>query len=673
MISDRAPRAPRAFALTFLAVVAGSASAQEVVIQAEAPPPKEVADDPIRAVLTSVDPDVRIFDEHLTFLANPFLGGRLPGTQGMEIAKDYCEHHLKLAGLEPGFTDESGEPSWRQVFELARRRTLESQSLSVGDLAMVAEEDFQVLSLGASGEASGPATFVGYSIDRGREGYSSYEEGDDLTGKIAVVLRFEPMDESGNSLWATGRSPWSTRASFRRKLGDATDRGAAGILIVSPPGTNDPRASEIGQFSMGRTNADVPVAMVSPDAAQRLFEAAGADFGALAKEANAGRVVTDLDINITLNAGILETPTLGENVGGLIPGRGELAKELIVIGGHLDHLGYGAFGSRDSSENQGNKVHPGADDNATGSAALLMLAERLHRDYNENLPSGADARSILILLFSGEESGLVGSFAYTEDPIVPLEDHALMMNFDMIGRLEGARLNVSGADTGVGMADWAQPFFDSSPLEIVDTFGSRGSSDHAAFRQNRVPVLFGICAELHDDYHTSRDTIATIDRTGAVYAMRLWHSLALSAAVRPERFEFYDENARTLDSEPEETSEAAAPAPGAGRGAPAGSGGSGGSAGAAAVRFGIGPNYDFDGSGVAVGSVSEGTSAGNAGIQAGDVLLTWNGEQLDGAGDMMSRLRDHQPGDRVQLMVRREGQDEPLEVEVELLARDSDG
>lgn len=668
MTFDRVPSVPSRpiLAVGFFATLCGPAlaiqggSRIEEILAGEVPP-SEMAEDPIRAVLTAADPDVLAFDEHLNFLANPFLGGRLPGTQGMEIAKDYCEHHLGLAGVQPAFTDESGAPTFRQTFELATRRTLEGQSLSGGGLNFSAEQDFQVMSLGAPGQVTAPITFAGYSIDQGLEGYSSFEAGDDLTGRIAVVLRFEPMDESGNSLWGSGNNPWSPRAGFRRKLRDAADRGAAGILIVNTPGTNDPRSEQLNPFSAGRPLVDVPVAMVSAEAAAKMFELAGADLNALVAQANQGRAFQELDVEVELNADILEVATLGENVGGLLPGRGALADELIVIGGHLDHLGFGAFGSRDSGANRGTKVHPGADDNATGSAAILMLAERLRLDYEQNLPEGADARSILFVLFSGEESGLVGSGAYTEDPIRPLEDHALMMNFDMIGRLEGGRMNVSGTDTGVGMEEWAQPFFDSSPLEIVDSFGSRGGSDHLAFLQKRIPALFGICAELHDDYHTSRDTTATIHRTGGVQAMRLWHSLALSAALRTERFQYLNADGQTEDQATLEASAPAEPesAPVAADALPP-------------VLFGINFGASED-PGVLVQAVTEGGAAQRAGILAGDRLLTWNGSTLASPEAMLEKLGEHSPGDQVTVTLGREGQSKPISLEVTLVARDSDG
>ena len=656
------------FGSPVLAQALASAPDAPAVEEEAATPEADPFPAPIAAAIASVDPDVREYNDHLTFLAHPFLEGRLPGTRGMEIAKDYCEHYLRECGLEAPFVDEAGQPSYRQPFELATRSVLSDQALDFGDGDWIAGDDFQAMSLGRTGTVRAPIVFVGYSIDRGQGEYSSYDDGDDLTGKIAMALRFEPMDEQGESLWARGRSPWSARASFNRKVRDAAERGAAGVLIVNTPGANDPRVEQMTGFQSGGETAEVPVFMVSTDVARQIVATAPGDASLedLVRRANQGRVIEPLDVEIELSCTIDRNPLKAENVAGLLPGKGRLAEELVVIGAHLDHLGMGDFGSRDS-ENRGKLLHPGADDNASGSAALLMLAERLQRDYTEHLTEGVSARSVLIVLFSGEESGLNGSKHYVDEPIRPLEAHALMMNFDMIGRIENARLNVSGTDTGVGMADWAQPFFDASPLEVVDSLGARGGSDHLPFLGKDIPVLFGIIADFHDDYHTPRDTSDKINREAAVEAMRLWHSLALSAALRPDRFEFAEE---------EESPDAEVLADGEGPSAAEGVEAAARplSADRPSVRLGIMPgNYTEEGNGVLVERLTPGGSAEAAGILAGDRLWSWNDEALTDAGLMMQLLREHEPGDQVRIEVEREGVTERLVLTVELQAIDDQG
>src|SRR5690606_18079251 len=155
--------------------------------------------------------------------------------------------------------------------------------------------------------------------------------------------------------------------------------------------------------------------------------------------------------------------------------------------------------------------------------------------------------SILFLLFSGEESGLHGSRWYVDHPIRPIERHALMVNFDMIGRIQNGRLSVSGTDTAAGMREWLAPLFAESPLEIVEPHNMSGASDHAAFYGKRVPVLFAIIADFHSDYHTPGDVSWKINRVGAVHTVHLFERVLLAAATRPDPFVFEGSDTRGHD------------------------------------------------------------------------------------------------------------------------------
>ena len=431
--------------------------------------------------------------------------GRLPGTRGMEIAKEYVEFWLRAAGLEAAFEDEAGQPSFRQPFPLDGFSMLAEQELTVGAAAdFVADRDYTALSVGASGEGAGQAVFVGYSIPNGPDGWSSYAESDDLTGKIAIMFRFEPMDAAGHSLWAG--SGWSNRASFANKVSAAAQRGASGIVIINTPGADDERSKTLSPFSMGRAEVDVPVFMAMPNVAEVLFASGGSTLQEMRAKADAGGGAIPLEHELSLMNDVRKEDIIAENVAGLLPGRGELADELVVIGAHMDHLGMGWFGSRDS-KTAGRELHPGADDNASGTAGILLIADKLVQDYAQ-LPADQPLRSVLVIAFSAEESGLNGARYYVENPIADISQHALMMNFDMIGRIKDKRLSVSGVGTAKGMSDWIEPIFEASPLDEQPSNLGGGGSDHLAFLAAQVPSLFGIIADLHVDYHT-RATPAT--------------------------------------------------------------------------------------------------------------------------------------------------------------------
>ncbi|MEZ5978419.1 MAG: M28 family peptidase [Planctomycetota bacterium] len=655
--TDPVPAAPATLLLLGLTLAAFSTTTVGATLAQTAD--ATAAEEPtIEEAIQAASPLVREYNDHLSFLGHPFLDGRIPGSRGMEIAKDYVEDHFRAAGLQPAYVDASGNPSFRQDFPISTQSDLVSQAFSVGSYSATPGTDFTGLSIGGSGTVTGEAVFVGYSIERGSGGYSSYAEGDDLHGKIAVMFRFEPMNEDGSSQW--NERGWSARAGFARKVGDAVDRGAAGVLIVNPPGCADERAESLPLFSSsGRSRVDVPVACLSISAGEALVRAAGPqgkDLLALRKEADAGRVFLPLRGTCTLSVISEEKELVGQNVSGLIPGRGALANEIVVVGAHLDHLGMGQYGSRGFP----GELHPGADDNASGSAAMIMLGERFVKWYAEQ-PEDANLRTLLIQCYDAEEAGLVGSFYYSRNPIRPIEDHVLMLNFDMIGRIVDRKLAVSGLDSARGLKEWVEPYLAASPLDVVRKGDAPAASDHWPFYQAGVPVLFAICEPLHADYHTPRDTVDKINRVDAVRSMLLWEDIARAMIVRPERFEYAGatrQGSRTRERDDEAQAPPPSQEPPATGGGPAGS----------RVRLGIQPvgaSYDPNWEdGVEVESVTADSPAAKAGLQIGDNMIKWGGKELKNAADLGAFLREHEPGDKVEIVVVRDGAEVTLTVEL---------
>ncbi len=601
---------------------------------------------PITSALVELGPDVSTYNDHIVTLASPFMDGRLPGTDGMEVAKDYCQHYMELAGLHPAFPNEEGELTYRQAFPLGKSLKVRAAKMDLagGGAGLLAGDDFQVLGLGGSGKVTAPVTFVGYSIDQGEGGYTSFLPQQDLSGRIALMMRFEPMDENGKSKWAKA-GPWSSHSSFSRKVRSASDKKPAAIVIVNTPGAADPRVSEMmAEGGGGSQRADVPVIQISAAAAEKLLKMGnvGHSLMDLRRHADDGGSPVELDLELKINADIDRSPLVAENVGGLLPGKGALANEVVVIGAHLDHLGMGNFGSRSGP----GKLHPGADDNASGSAAVLMLADKLAASYDE-LPEGASARSVLFLCFSGEESGLNGSRYYVRNPIRAIEDHALMINFDMIGRIKNRRLNISGADTSTNLRPLLEELANGSDLEVFLPKEISGASDHTPFMRQNMPILFGAIKDFHGDYHTPEDTSSKINRVDAVRTVDLFHQIALAVSTSDDAWEYND-------PKKDKTSSNSA------------------GLGAMKVRFGIAPgNYDSDDPGILVASVTPGGSAEAAGIKADDVLLRWNGQKILDVREWMGMMVKHKPGDVVKVGVLRDG--EEITIEVKLQARKTGG
>ncbi len=616
------------------------------------------------AILASLDPDVRAYMAHITTLANPFFEGRAPGTKGNRFAAEYIEFWFRHFGLQPAFPEYDSEGnavgdgshwiSYRQPFDMPGGMEAVRQELTFADASgtlAAFEPGREVSALGVGdGAAGGPMTFVGYGIASGPGGQNHYGE-IDLKGRIAVMLGYEPSDETGRSLWNGGRDGWSDAASLQTKLIEAARKGAAGVIVINPPGTRDPRTHELltAEQSTWR-RVGVPVVQVSLAAGDRLLRAAGgrslAEFKRLADADSFAATHLNEVVTAGLNVELRRTRNPTDNVGGVIRGHGRLKDEWIIIGAHYDHVGYGFFGSNGGRAATGT-IHPGADDNGSGTSAVLLLAQRLSEEYAK-MPADTDARSILLMAFSAEESGLNGSRHYTRKPTLTSDQVNIMLNLDMVGRLRNNSVEVSGIGSATGLADVVKPFFDSSGMRVVSQQSGSGPSDHASFNNVGIPVLFFFTG-LHPQYHRPADVASLINPVGAVKIARLAERLALHFASMPEKLEFQRTGGGfrldMLDQPPEAAAggagEDAAPAQPMVR---------------SRVRLGIQPNYNAETTGVLLDGVTEGTPAAAAGLKAGDLILSWNGAPVNDIRALMTELGKHKPGDKIRLGVKRSGE-----------------
>jgi len=439
------------------------------------------------------------------------------------------------------------------------------------------------------------------------------------------MWRFKPMTAEGRS--AFGARRWSSAAGFEDKFRALTQRGASAVLVVNTPGADDSRTKRLShEVSWSNNLTEQPVLLVSPETANRILAQAGqaTTIEALTQEANEHGVVRDLGTRLTVDCEGESRGVMAENVLGVLPDKGTLANEVVIIGAHLDHLGMGGFGSRDN-ELRGKAVHPGADDNATGCSALILLAESLGAAYAD-MPDETPARTILFAAFSAEESGLNGARHYTREPVYPLDQTSLMINFDMIGRIEKRRLSASCLSTGDGLQAFVEGLATRTPLTLVADAGVQPASDHWTFVQAKVPSVFMSMDGIHNDYHTTRDTVDRIQPEDALWATLWVHELALEAALRPEKFPFVEPQMQA-------------------RRAPAGP----------TVRLGVSVAAAPDTQGVVFSNIVEASSAARAGLQEGDVLVRWQGEAVTGLEAWRTSLMKLKPGDEVTLTVMRDG------------------
>jgi hypothetical protein len=311
----------------------------------------------------------------------------------------------------------------------------------------------------------------------------------------------------------------------------------------------------------------------------------------------------------------------GRNVIGLLPGSdARLRSEWIVVGAHYDHLGRGEFGSTAPAER--GAVHNGADDNASGVAALLEVATRLRRER--------PARSIVFVAFTGEESGLLGSSHFVGEPPVPLAQMRAMLNMDMVGRLAGGSLIINGTGTAT---EWDTIVRTAAAAEQVPYQASPdgyGPSDHTSFYMKDIPVLH-FFTNVHGDYHKPSDDWDKIDMPG----------LQRVAGVVTRVAQFL-----------------AGPGPalslvrGAGR-PPAAAGESRGYS----SYLGTVPDFRPVEKGVLLSGVTPGSPADKAGLRGGDVIIRFDDEDIADLQGMTDALRNRQPGDSVRVTVLREGKE----------------
>ncbi len=607
-------------------------------------------------------PVAREWYQHVMTLSGPYFEGRAPGSAGIERAADYVQFWFERLGLEPAFPEDGDESetwsSYRQFLELPggrpsiERALMQYRRADLGEQTAEVGRDFTVLGNSGTADVSAPLAFLGYAIEEGPDGYSSFpageEPGADLSGRIVIILRYEPLDEEGRSRFTNRR--FSRHAAIPPKMKAAVDRGAAGIILVNPPGAvfakdglQDVAASRSG------TSLDVPVVQVTPEIANRIIAASdsdGRDLAALrriADEGGHGGIIFDGDDEVRLATAIDGGMNRTSNIGGVLRGSGDLADEWVIIGGHYDHVGLGTFGAM---PNNRGRLHPGADDNASGTSGVIVAAGLLSERY-ENAEEGADLRSILFLAFTGEETGLNGSRYYVEHPTLPAGSINAMLNLDMIGRMRSDTIAIGGTGSAEGMLEEVRPMLEESGLTVHADPNGRGPSDHASFYGAGIPVLFFFTGT-HDVYHQPGDYGWTVNPAGAAKAIDLLVEVADHFATDPERLVFGGGRPTRVVAEPKNEA--------AGRPDP-------NDRGYAPVRLGVRPGMGAgDEPGVKIEGVSENTSASAAGLRKGDVIIAWGGEDLIDVMDMVTRLREHQPGDVVEMVIIRDGEEMTIPV-----------
>ena len=551
------------------------------------------------------------------------------------------------------------------------------------DLTADLDRDMMPMSIGtATGVANAPVAFVGYGITAPNVGYDEYA-GIDVRNHAVMILRKEPQASDPDSRFDGVKH--TRHAFFATKVKNAIDNGAVAILFVSdaestlrevqrvqtrvdgelarkqkltqqldslPMQAVNTRATltrkieaidaivsgmetkllAVQKGVMGISTAgssargkNVPVISLSRTMASKLlFESTNRTLEDVESQIDTSMIPQSqrlAGISVDLSVEIKPTSRASNNVIGVLDGRGDLAGETVIVGAHYDHVGMGGVGSMAPGTIA---IHNGADDNASGTAALLATAANI----KEQLQSVANHRRVVFIAFTGEERGLLGSKQYVRNPVFSLEKTVAMINLDMVGRLRDNELTVYGTGTALEM-DMIVEQANASLASRGQQFGlfkvpsGYGPSDHQSFYEAGIPVLFYFTG-LHNDYHRPSDDFDKIDFDGLSRITEIVTESCRLIAVAPERLRFHQTEKKfkmrwqmtavlgvTLKDIEDEM------------GAPR----------------------------VIVSGLKPGGPAMAAGIRIGDPLFQVGKTRVNSTEDVLSSLRGRRPGERVDVRV----------------------
>ena len=500
---------------------------------------------------------------HIQYLADDKLEGRRTGTPGEKLAVEYISNEFKKIGLQP-----KGASEFFQPFDVNEGKQINpSTYLTIDGKILTLYQDFFPLI---------------YSANATIEALPS----------LALQEPKMPWFYNLKELLETNASNphFDLNGAVMVKAGEAAEKGATAFFIYNTSTKED------GLKFDGKENPatlSIPVVYVTTSAAQKYF----VDESAM--------------LDIKLKTDISEKKRIGENVIGFIDNG---APTTVIFGAHFDHLGYGEDGNAREVENK-HEIYNGADDNASGVAALIELARLVKESKLKN-------NNYLFIAFSGEELGLFGSKYFTEHPSIDLNNINYMINMDMVGRLSDSThvLTVGGYGTS---PSWGVLYNQKGKNKLykndmVFRFDSSGTgpSDHTSFYLKNIPVLFYFTG-LHSDYHKPTDDYDKINYAGEMNVVKHIYSLIEASDKQKEKLAF------TKTRETSSTTSARF-----------------------SVTLGIMPDYTFAGAGVRVDGVSDNKPAQKAGLQTGDIITALGDIKVTSLESYMQALGNFKKGDK---------------------------
>jgi Peptidase family M28/PDZ domain/PA domain len=563
----------------------------------------------------------------IKYLASPEMRGRATGSPELEQAAAYIRDQFRAFGLKP-----VPGAGYFQDFDVTTSARLGPKNdLSFADASsshpLAFGRDFIPLNLSSAGDVSGNLVFAGFGITAPEYNYDDYA-GLDAKGKIVILLRHEPQEFDDKSVFE-GKI-YTAHSQIFAKASNAKIHGAKAVLFVNDVAAHPGDGDELEKFggTAGPDNAGIEFVQVKANLVNQWLAPSGKNLesieGDIDKNLRPESFALATTLRVDVNVDVTREIKTVHNVLAYLPGK---TSEYVVIGAHYDHLGLGEQYSLAPS--LAGTVHPGADDNASGTAGVIELARWFSRQPKQQ-------RGILFMTFAGEELGLLGSSYYVNHPLLPLADDVAMINMDMIGRVRDRKLYIGGVGTGTTFLALLQKLtpqhdFDADLTEKA----GYGSSDHTSFTTKQIPVLF-FFSGLHADYHKPSDTWDKINAPGAVQVLDLVADVTSHLVDGSARPKFV----RVAETEP--PGEVATPHSGRVSGY--------------GPDFGSVPDFTELPNGVRFADVRPGSPAAKAGLKPGDILTDFDGKPIQNLYDFTYALRASHPGQLVLVKVLRGNQ-----------------
>jgi len=557
---------------------------------------------------------------HVEMLASSRLEGRLAGSNGERLAGDYIVAELQKIGAKPL----PGQRDFRLPFEFTAGTKDGGSTITIGARTFNTQADVRALSFSDNAEVTGDLVFAGYGIvvpDSQDFGYDSYATLD-VKDKIVLVLRYFPEDADQKT-----RAILARYADLRYKAMAARQHGAKAMLVVTGP--RSPNAGETipMTFDTALAGSGIVAASISGAVATQILAALpGKTLESVQQSFDSGNphvagfVIPG--VTVAARAAVLREQKTGRNVVAYLPATTPLtgvSKPWVALGAHYDHLGHGEAGNTLAAKDEVSKVHVGADDNASGSAAVLAAAATLAAEPRR--------RNVLVGFWSGEELGLIGSAAFAAAPPVPLDMLAAYLNFDMVGRMQDNKLIVQAAGTSAAWGRIIEQANVVAGFDLVVQEDPYQPTDVATFNLASVPSLSFFTGS-HADYHKPSDTSDKIDYED------LDRVVGFAAAIVRRIEDATDAPTFTKVQQQLQT--------GGGR---------------AGVRVFTGtiPDYSSDAKGLLLGGVVGGGPAEQAGLQKGDIVVEIAGQTIANIYDYTYALDLLKIGQATKVVYMRDG------------------